>query len=169
VVVGAISPHPARPVIEDPQVAAFAEAAAADGSGLVLVSFGSVGDLFGAQLDGTDYTNLALAFADLAPTRVLWALKPGGLPSNVSLASLPLGNNTLVLPWVPTNDVLGHPSCRAFVTHAGACDPRRRSALRLPPQGPWWAGLSWGAAVVARPGAPGMPARVSQPPFSLQP
>lgn len=67
--VGAISPHPSRPAIEDPPVAAFAAAAHAGGGGpgLVLVSFGSNSQLFGSLLGRADYEQLALGFADLAP------------------------------------------------------------------------------------------------------
>jgi len=68
VMVGPISPRPARPAIEDEQVAAFAAAAAAE-EGLVLVSFGSSSAVFGSLLVRDDYKGLALAFADLAPVR----------------------------------------------------------------------------------------------------
>jgi UDP:flavonoid glycosyltransferase YjiC (YdhE family) len=116
--VGPVSARPSSPVIPDPAIAAFAAEAAAE-DGLVLISFGSVSSFFGSLLTKEDYVNLALAFADLAPVRVLWLLNPRGLPEGVTVEGLPLGNNTLMVPWGPINDVLGHPSCRAFVTHGG--------------------------------------------------
>ena len=53
---------------------------------------------------------IASAFARL-PQKVLWR-HLGPRPST-------LGNNTLVLDWLPQNDLLGHPKTRAFVTHGG--------------------------------------------------
>lgn len=64
---GPVSPHPSRPAIPEPAVAAFADRAAASGGALVLSSFGSAGSAFGSLLNGEDYTQLALAYADLAP------------------------------------------------------------------------------------------------------
>jgi hypothetical protein len=66
--VGAISPHPSRPLPAGSEIHAFAEAAGRE-DGLVLVSFGSM-PAFGTMLDVEDFTELALAFADLAPVRV---------------------------------------------------------------------------------------------------
>jgi hypothetical protein len=66
-----------------------------------------------------DYVNLAQAFKDLAPTRVLWPLLPSNLPQGLTLADLPLGPNVLVVPWVDYNDVLGHPATRLFISHCG--------------------------------------------------
>ncbi|XP_019965956.2 UDP-glucuronosyltransferase 2B19-like [Paralichthys olivaceus] len=31
-----------------------------------------------------------------------------------------LGNNTVLLDWLPQNDLLGHPKTRVFITHGGA-------------------------------------------------
>ncbi|XP_062855669.1 LOW QUALITY PROTEIN: UDP glucuronosyltransferase 5 family, polypeptide E1 [Trichomycterus rosablanca] len=52
----------------------------------------------------------ASAFARL-PQKVVWRQK-GTKPST-------LGNNTLILDWLPQNDLLGHPKTRAFITHGG--------------------------------------------------
>ena len=120
VMVGAISPHPARPAIADADVAGFAAAAEASGHGLALVSFGSISAVFGSVLNTEDYEQLALGFADLAPVRVLWLLKPDAVPGGAAgLAALPLGNNTLVKPWGHINDILGHRATRVFVSHGG--------------------------------------------------
>ncbi|XP_036389365.1 UDP glucuronosyltransferase 5 family, polypeptide E1 [Megalops cyprinoides] len=53
---------------------------------------------------------IASAFARL-PQKVVWR-HLGERPST-------LGNNTLLLDWLPQNDLLGHPKTRAFVTHGG--------------------------------------------------
>jgi len=53
---------------------------------------------------------IAAAFAKL-PQKVIWRHK-GKKPST-------LGNNTLMLDWLPQNDLLGHPKTRVFVAHGG--------------------------------------------------
>ncbi|XP_072243335.1 UDP-glucuronosyltransferase 2A2-like isoform X2 [Leuresthes tenuis] len=53
---------------------------------------------------------IAAAFAQL-PQKVIWRHK-GKKPST-------LGNNTLILDWLPQNDLLGHPKTRVFVAHGG--------------------------------------------------
>ncbi|XP_060894998.1 UDP-glucuronosyltransferase 2C1-like [Labrus mixtus] len=54
--------------------------------------------------------DIAAAFAQL-PQKVIWRHK-GKRPST-------LGNNTLMMDWLPQNDLLGHPKTRAFVAHGG--------------------------------------------------
>ncbi|XP_049892614.1 UDP-glucuronosyltransferase 2B17-like [Epinephelus moara] len=54
--------------------------------------------------------HVAAAFAQL-PQRVIWK-HAGKRPST-------LGNNTLLLDWLPQNDLLGHPKTRVFVAHGG--------------------------------------------------
>lgn len=53
---------------------------------------------------------IAAAFAKL-PQKVIWRHK-GKKPSTT-------GNNTLILDWLPQNDLLGHPKTRVFVAHGG--------------------------------------------------
>lgn len=53
---------------------------------------------------------IAAAFAQL-PQKVIWRYL-GQRPTN-------LGNNTLLVNWLPQNDLLGHPKTRVFVTHGG--------------------------------------------------
>lgn len=55
-------------------------------------------------------SKIAAAFAQL-PQKVIWR-HAGETPDN-------LGNNTLLLKWLPQNDLLGHPKIRAFVSHGG--------------------------------------------------
>ncbi|KAM3608857.1 uncharacterized protein V6R79_005754 [Siganus canaliculatus] len=53
---------------------------------------------------------IAAAFAQL-PQKVIWRYV-GEKPAT-------LGNNTLLVKWLPQKDLLGHPKTRAFVTHGG--------------------------------------------------
>ncbi len=54
--------------------------------------------------------HVAAAFAQL-PQKVIWR-HTGKKPST-------LGNNTLLLDWLPQNDLLGHKKTRVFVAHGG--------------------------------------------------
>ncbi|XP_060765023.1 UDP-glucuronosyltransferase 2C1-like [Neoarius graeffei] len=74
--------------------------------GLIIMSLGS---LFGElQCDVTD--EIAAAFAQL-PHKVIWR-HTGPQPST-------LGNNTLLVDWMPQNDLLGHTKTKVFVAHGG--------------------------------------------------
>lgn len=53
---------------------------------------------------------IAAGFAEL-PQKVIWKFI-GEKPQS-------LGNNTLLVKWLPQNDILGHPKTRAFVAHGG--------------------------------------------------
>lgn len=53
---------------------------------------------------------IAEAFAEL-PQKVVWKFV-GEQPST-------LGNNTMLMKWIPQSDLLGHPKTRAFVAHGG--------------------------------------------------
>uniref|UniRef100_A0AAQ6IP30 UDP-glucuronosyltransferase n=1 Tax=Anabas testudineus TaxID=64144 RepID=A0AAQ6IP30_ANATE len=54
--------------------------------------------------------DIAAAFAQL-PQKVIWR-HTGKRPST-------LGNNTLLLDWLPQTDLLGHPKTKVFVAHGG--------------------------------------------------
>ncbi|XP_058521124.1 UDP-glucuronosyltransferase 1A8 isoform X8 [Ochotona princeps] len=57
----------------------------------------------------------AMAIADALgriPQTVLWRYT-GSRPSN-------LAKNTILVKWLPQNDLLGHPKTRAFITHSGS-------------------------------------------------
>nr|XP_055062037.1 UDP-glucuronosyltransferase 2C1-like [Misgurnus anguillicaudatus] len=69
----------------------------------------SLGTLIG-QLPDDVAEAFAEAFAEL-PHKIIWGYK-GRRPSA-------LGNNTLIMDWIPQNDLLGHPKTRAFVAHGG--------------------------------------------------
>uniref|UniRef100_UPI003AAE2A9D UDP-glucuronosyltransferase 2B20-like n=1 Tax=Centroberyx gerrardi TaxID=166262 RepID=UPI003AAE2A9D len=74
--------------------------------GVVVMSLGTLlGDL-GPELSEV----IASAFARL-PQKVVWRHLGQRPPT--------LGNNTLLVKWLPQNDLLGHPKTRVFVTHGG--------------------------------------------------
>lgn len=66
----------------------------------MLAAFGTV---YGPTLRPEDVHALAKGFASLEPVRVLWVLKPAAVPPGVDLQGLPVGGNTLVVPWVDYN------------------------------------------------------------------
>ncbi|XP_062865414.1 UDP-glucuronosyltransferase 2C1-like [Trichomycterus rosablanca] len=74
--------------------------------GVIVMSLGTM-----VELLPRDVTNaISEAFAEL-PQKVVWKYK-GERPSTV-------GNNTLLMDWIPQNDLLGHPKTRLFVAHGG--------------------------------------------------
>ncbi|XP_075209717.1 UDP-glucuronosyltransferase 2A1 [Chanos chanos] len=74
--------------------------------GVVIMSLGTLLGSLGPDISEI----IASAFARL-PQKVVWR-HLGAKPST-------LGNNTLLVDWLPQNDLLGHPKTRAFVTHGG--------------------------------------------------
>ncbi|KAJ8389281.1 hypothetical protein AAFF_G00121460 [Aldrovandia affinis] len=74
--------------------------------GVVLMSLGTL--ISALPMEVTE--KIAAAFARL-PQKVIWRYT-GEKPST-------LGNNTLLLDWLPQNDLLGHPKTRVFVAHGG--------------------------------------------------
>lgn len=106
VLVGPGTPRPAHPISPD-EVAEFVESAPA---GVVLMAVGTTPQAK-IVLSATDMIELAKGFALLAPTRVLWALKPHKhLPEGMSMRDLPLSDNIMVTPWIDYNvSSLGYP------------------------------------------------------------
>lgn len=74
--------------------------------GVVLMSFGTLV----SQLPEYVIEEFAAAFAKI-PQKVIWRYS-GKKPSS-------LGNNTLLVDWMPQGDLLGHPKTKVFVTHGG--------------------------------------------------
>ncbi|XP_039519864.1 UDP-glucuronosyltransferase 2C1-like [Pimephales promelas] len=74
--------------------------------GVIIMSLGS----FISALPDDFTAEIATAFARL-PQKVIWKYT-GKRPST-------LGNNTLLVDWMPQNDLLGHPKTKVFVAHGG--------------------------------------------------
>ncbi|KAL1248347.1 hypothetical protein QQF64_021665 [Cirrhinus molitorella] len=74
--------------------------------GVVVMSLGTLVKGLPSEIT----SEIAGGFAQL-PQRVIWR-HLGERPHN-------LGNNTLLVKWLPQNDLLGHPKTRAFVAHGG--------------------------------------------------
>ncbi|XP_029281933.1 UDP-glucuronosyltransferase 2A1-like [Cottoperca gobio] len=74
--------------------------------GFIIMSLGS----FVSELPADMTNQIAAAFAKL-PQKVIWRHK-GDRPAT-------LGNNTLIVDWMPQNDLLGHPKIKLFVAHGG--------------------------------------------------
>ncbi|KAM3876917.1 UDP-glucuronosyltransferase 2B13-like [Diretmus argenteus] len=74
--------------------------------GVIIMSLGT----FVGELPGDITNEIAAAFAKL-PQKVIWRHK-GDRPAT-------LGNNTLLVDWMPQNDILGHPKTKLFVAHGG--------------------------------------------------
>ncbi|XP_066517712.1 UDP-glucuronosyltransferase 2C1-like isoform X2 [Hoplias malabaricus] len=74
--------------------------------GIIIMSLGTLVE----KLPHDVANAIAEAFAEL-PQKVIWAYK-GERPTT-------LGNNTLLMDWMPQNDLLGHPKTRVFVSHGG--------------------------------------------------
>ncbi|XP_076843508.1 LOW QUALITY PROTEIN: UDP glucuronosyltransferase 5 family, polypeptide G1 [Brachyhypopomus gauderio] len=102
VYIGGFQCHPAQPLpaeLED-----FMQSSGEHG--VVVMSLGVMVTALPKELTEA----IAAAFATL-PQKVIWRYM-GERPSS-------LGNNTLLLEWLPQNDLLGHPKTCAFVSHGG--------------------------------------------------
>ncbi|XP_056250029.1 UDP-glucuronosyltransferase 2C1-like [Seriola aureovittata] len=74
--------------------------------GVIIMSLGT----FVSELPADMANEIAAAFAKL-PQKVIWRYKGDRLAT--------LGNNTLLVDWMPQNDLLGHPKIKLFVAHGG--------------------------------------------------
>lgn len=74
--------------------------------GVVVMSLGTLlGDL------GPEISEIvASAFANI-PQKVVWR--------HIGERPKTLGNNTLLVKWLPQNDILGHPKTKVFISHGG--------------------------------------------------
>ncbi|XP_023578053.1 UDP-glucuronosyltransferase 1-8 isoform X5 [Octodon degus] len=103
VFVGGINCHEGKPLLQE-----FEAYVNASGEhGVVVFSLGSMVSEIPEKK--------AMAIAEglgRIPQTVLWRYT-GTPPSN-------LAKNTILVKWLPQNDLLGHPKTRAFITHAGS-------------------------------------------------
>ncbi|XP_047437666.1 UDP-glucuronosyltransferase 2C1-like [Mugil cephalus] len=74
--------------------------------GVIIMSLGTYVNKLPADL-----TNEIAAFFAKLPQKVIWKYA-GDRPAT-------LGNNTLMVDWMPQNDLLGHPKIKLFVAHGG--------------------------------------------------
>ncbi|XP_052453704.1 UDP-glucuronosyltransferase 2A1-like isoform X1 [Carassius gibelio] len=74
--------------------------------GLIVMSLGTIF----SHLPQDITEEIAAAFARL-PQKIIWR-HTGPRPVNI-------GDNTLLVDWLPQNDLLGHPQTKVFITHGG--------------------------------------------------
>lgn len=102
VYMGGFQCKPSKPLPND--LEAFVQSAGEHG--FIIMSLGTL--VKGLPVDTAE--EIASAFAKL-PQKVIWK-HLGERPST-------LGNNTMLVKWMPQNDLLGHPKIKAFVAHGG--------------------------------------------------
>ncbi|KAJ8248845.1 hypothetical protein GJAV_G00228360 [Gymnothorax javanicus] len=102
VYVGGFQCGPAKPLPQD--LEEFVQSSGEHG--VVIMSLGTLV----SSLPHDIAEEIAAAFAEL-PQKIIWK-HTGEKPKN-------LGKNTLLVEWMPQNDLLGHPKTRAFVAHGG--------------------------------------------------
>ncbi|XP_061077344.1 UDP-glucuronosyltransferase 2A1-like [Conger conger] len=102
VYMGGFQCKPAKPLPQD--LEEFVQSSGEHG--IIIMSLGT---LVG-HLPHDIAVEIAAAFAQL-PQKIIWR-HTGKRPET-------LGNNTLLVKWMPQNDLLGHPKTRAFVAHGG--------------------------------------------------
>lgn len=102
VYMGGFQCKPAQPL--PPHLEDFVQSSGEQG--VILMSMGT----FLNKLPDDLMDQIAATFAKL-PQKVIWKHK-GRRPAT-------LGNNTLLVDWMPQNDILGHPKTRLFVAHGG--------------------------------------------------
>ncbi|XP_066506497.1 UDP-glucuronosyltransferase 1A5-like isoform X2 [Hoplias malabaricus] len=102
VYIGGFQCKPSKPLTED--LEAFVQSSGKHG--FIIMSLGTLVD----SLPANTANEIATVFASL-PQKVIWR-HVGPRPST-------MGNNTLLVNWMPQNDLLGHPKIRAFVAHGG--------------------------------------------------
>ncbi|RXM96958.1 UDP-glucuronosyltransferase 2B31 [Acipenser ruthenus] len=102
VYMGGFQCQPAKPLA--PELEKFMESSGEHG--VIVMSLGTLVQSLPREVTA----KIASAFAQL-PQKIIWRYI-GERPQN-------LGNNTLLVEWLPQNDLLGHPKTRAFVAHGG--------------------------------------------------
>ncbi|TWW67477.1 UDP-glucuronosyltransferase 2A1 [Takifugu flavidus] len=102
VYIGGFQCKPAKPLPE--HLEEFVQSSGEHG--VIVMSLGT----FIAELPQDLADQIAAAFAKM-PQKVIWRYK-GAKPAT-------LGNNTLLVDWMPQIDLLGHPKTKLFVAHGG--------------------------------------------------
>ncbi|KAJ8407770.1 hypothetical protein AAFF_G00268140 [Aldrovandia affinis] len=102
VYMGGFQCKPAKPLPQD--LEEFVQSSGEHG--IIIMSLGTII----GKLPHDIAEEIAAAFAQL-PQKIIWR-HTGERPES-------LGNNTLLVKWMPQNDLLGHPKTRAFVAHGG--------------------------------------------------
>lgn len=74
--------------------------------GVVVMTLGTLLNDLGPEISEI----IASAFASL-PQKFVWR--------HVGKRPVTLGNNTMLVEWLPQNDLLGHPKTKVFITHGG--------------------------------------------------
>ncbi|XP_040912944.1 UDP-glucuronosyltransferase 2C1-like [Toxotes jaculatrix] len=74
--------------------------------GVVVMTLGTLLSDLGPEISEI----IASAFANI-PQKVVWR--------HIGKRPVTLGNNTMLVEWLPQNDILGHPKTKLFVTHGG--------------------------------------------------
>jgi glucuronosyltransferase len=101
--VGGLTTKPAKPLAP-----AMEKVVNASKDGTIIVSLGDMGEFLPIQIRD----KLVAAFVTFKMYRIIWHLKapyPKNIPSHITFTD-----------WMPLNDLLGHPSTKLFITHAGA-------------------------------------------------
>lgn len=102
VYIGGFQGKPSRPLPSD--LEEFVQSSGEHG--VVVMTLGTLLSDLGPEISEV----IASAFASL-PQKVIWR--------HIGERPTTLGNNTMLVEWLPQNDILGHPKTRVFVTHGG--------------------------------------------------
>lgn len=85
-------------------------------AGFIIVSFGSI--LRGSKMPEEVRKIFVHTFARLKQ-RVIWKWEEDSIRNRSSTVVSDVPDNVLLVPWLPQQDLLGHPKARLFITHAG--------------------------------------------------
>ncbi|KAG7237911.1 hypothetical protein INR49_031704 [Caranx melampygus] len=102
VYIGGFQGKPSKPL--PPDLEEFVQSSGEHG--VVVMTLGTLLSDLGPEISEA----IASAFASL-PQKVIWR--------HIGERPTTLGNNTMLVEWLPQNDILGHPKTKVFVTHGG--------------------------------------------------